>query len=348
VGGLLNSDVDDLSGVTGAMARLERNELFVSIVAPCFNEEAVIPELVRRCSAAATAAVKENYEIILTDDGSIDSTWRVILEQISTNRNLIGIKLSRNFGHQIAMTAGLSAAHGDLVFVLDADLQDPPELLGEMIDVMIETNADVIYGQRNTRAGEKWFKKISANLFYRILKGATDIGIPLDTGDFRLMSRRVCDLVAQMPERDRFIRGMVASVGFKQVAFKYHRHQRFAGETKYPIAKMASFALDAFLGFSMALLRFSSVAAAVLLVVLPFVAVHSLISWINGEVIPGWTSLMILIIVASFFQLVSLSIIGEYVGRIYLSSKSRPLFIVDAIKRSAPDAARSSETPHAL
>lgn len=308
---------------------------FVSIVVPCFNEEAGIAELVRRCRAGAAAAPCDNHEIILVDDGSTDNTWQVVLEQIEIHENIIGIRLSRNFGHQVALTAGLSAANGTVVFVLDADLQDPPELLGKMLETMKQNNADVVYGQRRSRAGEGWFKRKSASLFYRLLEKATDIVIPVDTGDFRLMSRRVSDLIAQMPERDRFIRGMVASVGFKQVPFAYDRQQRFAGDTKYPLAKMVSFAIDAFLGYSMLLLRFSSLAALALLVVLLFVAIYSLYSWLYLEVTPGWTSLMISIIVVSFFQLVSLGIIGEYVGRIYLSSKARPLFIIDAIQRNA-------------
>jgi glycosyltransferase involved in cell wall biosynthesis len=307
---------------------------FVSIVVPCFNEEAGIAELVRRCREAAVAAVGANYEIILVDDGSIDRTWPAILGQLNGNKNLIGIRLSRNFGHQVALTAGLAAVSGTVAFVIDADLQDPPELLGEMLRAMAQHEADVVYGQRKSRAGEGWFKKKSASIFYRLLKKATDVVIPIDTGDFRLMSRRVSDLIAQMPERDRFIRGMVASVGFKQVAFEYDRQQRFAGETKYPLSKMLSFAADAFLGYSMSLLRFSSIAALGLLVVLVLVAIYSLYAWLYLEVTPGWTSLMISIIVASFFQLISLSIISEYVGRIYLSTKARPLFIVDAIKRS--------------
>jgi glycosyltransferase involved in cell wall biosynthesis len=322
------------SSANSADGLVEAAPSFVSIVVPCFNEEAGIAELVRCCREAAIAAVGANYEIILVDDGSIDRTWPAILSELNGNKNLIGIRLSRNFGHQVALTAGLSAVSGTVAFVIDADLQDPPELLGEMLRAMAQQEADVVYGQRKSRAGEGWFKKKSASIFYRLLKKATDVVIPIDTGDFRLMSRRVSDLIAQMPERDRFIRGMVASVGFKQVAFEYDRQQRFAGETKYPLSKMLSFAADAFLGYSMSLLRFSSIAALGLLVVLVLVAIYSLYAWLYLEVTPGWTSLMISIIVASFFQLISLSIIGEYVGRIYLSTKARPLFIVDAIKRS--------------
>ncbi|MDO9298391.1 glycosyltransferase family 2 protein [Bradyrhizobium sp.] len=309
--------------------------LGLSIVVPCFNEEPGLAELVRRCCESASSAVGDSFELILVDDGSSDRTWDVITSQIAGHRNIVAIKLSRNYGHQIALTAGLSAVRGKVVFVIDADLQDPPELLNDMLGKMKESGADVVYGQRRTRAGETWFKTFAAKLFYRILERSTDVSIPVDAGDFRLMSRRIADIIAQMPERDRFIRGMVASVGFKQVAFPYDRQRRFAGSTKYPLAKMIHFATDAFLGYSMVLLRLSSIAALVLLLALIGVAVYSIYAWLYLEVVPGWTSIMISVIVVSFFQLVTLSVIGEYVGRIYLSTKNRPLFIIDSVERSS-------------
>ena len=307
--------------------------LSLSIVVPCFNEETGISELVRRCCQSAVSAVGEGYELILVDDGSTDGTWAAITSEIAHHANIVAIKLSRNYGHQVALTAGLSAVRGGAVFIIDADLQDPPELLNDMLKKMQESGADVVYGQRKSRAGDSWFKTSTASLFYRLLERSTDTLIPVDAGDFRLMSRRICDIIAQMPERDRFIRGMVASVGFKQIPFPYDRQQRYAGSTKYPLAKMIRFAADAFLGFSMALLRFSSLAAFALLVALIGVAVYSIYAWAYLEVVPGWTSIMISIIVVSLFQLIALSVIGEYVGRIYLSTKNRPLFIIDAIER---------------
>jgi glycosyltransferase involved in cell wall biosynthesis len=306
----------------------------ISIVVPCFNEASGLQELIRRCSESA-AAVGRKYELILVDDGSTDGTWDVIRSQIACYPNIVAMRLSRNFGHQIALTAGLAAVRGRLVLVIDADLQDPPELLGAMMEAMVDSGADVVYGERKSRAGEGWFKTFTASLFYRLLKRSTDVLIPVDVGDFRLMSRRVSDMIAQMPERDRFIRGMVASVGFKQIPFPYYREHRFAGSTKYPVSKMIRFATDAFLGHSMVLLRFSSIAAFALLLALIGVAAYSIYAWLYLEVVPGWTSIMITIIVVSFFQLVTLSVIGEYVGRIYLSTKNRPLFIVDVIERSS-------------
>jgi polyisoprenyl-phosphate glycosyltransferase len=312
-----------------------KNVLPLSIVVPCFNEEAGIQMLVERCCASATAAVPEGFELILVDDGSTDGTWSAITAELGRHENIVAIKLSRNHGHQVALTAGLSAVSGAAIFIIDADLQDPPELLGEMLKVMRESGADVVYGQRKSRSGEGWFKTFTAGLFYRLLELSTDILIPVDAGDFRLISRRVSDIIAQMPERDRFIRGMVASIGFKQVAFPYDRQERYAGSTKYPLSKMIRFAMDAFLGFSMVLLRFSSIAALGLLLALIGVGGYSIYAWAFLDVVPGWTSIMITIIVVSFFQLIVLSVIGEYVGRIYLSTKNRPLFIIDAIERRA-------------
>jgi polyisoprenyl-phosphate glycosyltransferase len=311
----------------------QTDALELSIVVPCFNEETGVEELVRRCNESAASAVGNNYELILVDDGSTDGTWHAITSQIGRYPKIVAIKLSRNFGHQVALTAGLSAVNGRIVFVIDADLQDPPELLNDMLKIMKDSGADVVYGQRRSRAGDSWFKTFTASLFYRLLERSTDILIPVDAGDFRLMSRRVSDIVAQMPERDRFIRGMVASIGFKQVPFLYDRQERYAGSTKYPLSKMIRFATDAFLGFSMVLLRFSSLVAFGLLLALIGVAAYSIYAWAYLEVVPGWTSIMITIIVVSFFQLIVMSVIGEYVGRIYLSTKNRPLFIVDAVER---------------
>jgi polyisoprenyl-phosphate glycosyltransferase len=312
----------------------QNDMLALSIVVPCFNEATGLSELIRRCCASAELVAGEDYELILVDDGSTDGSWKAIITAIDAHPNIVAIKLSRNYGHQVALTAGLSAVRGRTILVIDADLQDPPELLGDMLKLMRDSEADVVYGQRRSRTGETWFKTATARAFYRLLERSTDILIPVDTGDFRLMSRRIADIIAEMPERDRFIRGMVASVGFKQLPFPYDRQERFAGSTKYPLLKMVRFATDAFLGYSMVLLRFSSIAAFAMLLALVGVSAYSIHAWIYGQVVPGWTSLMIAIMVVAFFQLIALSVIGEYVGRIYLSTKNRPLFIIDAVKRS--------------
>jgi polyisoprenyl-phosphate glycosyltransferase len=305
----------------------------LSIVVPCYNEEQGIEQLVRRCCESAQAVFGTSFELILIDDGSTDGTWDRISGEIEKRPQLVAVRLSRNHGHQLALTAGLSAVNGDLVFVLDADLQDPPELLADFVKAMKEAPADVVYGQRLSRAGESWFKSWTAHLFYRALAQSAKTAIPVDTGDFRLMTRRVSDLIVRMPERDRFIRGMIAWVGFRQVALPYHRQDRFTGTTKYPFSKMMAFAIDAFLGYSMLLLRFSAMLAFFLFIVLMGVAAFTLHAWLFLEAVPGWTSTVLLIVFVSMAQLVVLSIIGEYVGRIYLSMKNRPLFIIDEVKR---------------
>lgn len=308
-------------------------DLELSIVVPCYNEALGLHELVRRCRDSAATAVGNSYELILVDDGSTDRTWDTMIS-LTAHENVVAIKLSRNYGQEVALTAGFAAVRGQAVLIIDVDLQDPPELLAKMLQRMKEASSEVVYSKRNSRVGETWFKTWTARSFYRLLERSTDVLISVDTGNFRLMSRRIADIIAQMPERDRFIRGMVASIGFKQVAFTYDQQERYAGSTKYPLAKLVRLAADAILGYSMVLLRFSSIAAFGVLVAFIGVAAYSLYAWIYLAVAPGWwTSLMLPIIIASFLQLVALSIIGEYVGRIYLSTKNRPLFIVDSIAR---------------
>jgi dolichol-phosphate mannosyltransferase len=306
----------------------------VSVVIPCFNEEESLSELVRRTVAAASSAVADKYEIILIDDGSTDRTWPLIDRFVLEDRHIVGVRLSRNHGHQLALSAGLSVARGNLALVLDADLQDPPELLGPMLELMRQQSADVVYGQRRRRSGEKGIKIGTAAIFYRLLAWITDVAIPVDTGDFRLMNRRITDLLVNMPERDRFIRGMVAWLGFKQVPYLYDRDVRYAGTTKYPLMKMFRFATDAFLGHSMILLRVAAVLALTLLVSLALLSAYSVYGWLSHETAPGWTSTTILIIAIGACQLLVLSILGEYIGRIYLEGKSRPLFIIDRVRRS--------------
>jgi dolichol-phosphate mannosyltransferase len=249
----------------------------------------------------------------------------------------------------LALTAGLSAVCGDLVLVIDADLQDPPELLGPMYDLMVREGADVVYGQRRSRAGESGFKRKSAEAFYRLLAKLTRVNIPVDTGDFRLMSRRISDQIVRMPEHDRFIRGMVAWLGFRQVAFEYDRNARFAGTTKYPLTKMIGFAADALVSFSMVPLRIATYVGALLTTVLTFVGIWALLGWILSGTVPGWTSLTLLVVMISSVQLLVLGLIGEYVGRTYIQSKHRPLFVISQLQRRArlPDRVPHDQVPAA-
>jgi dolichol-phosphate mannosyltransferase len=208
----------------------------LSIVVPCYNEEACLPALHERLSAAARATFRDDYEIILVNDGSKDRSWPIMTAMAAADPHLVAVNLSRNHGHQLALTAGLDLSRGDVVLVIDADLQDPPELLGDMVDTMRREEADVVYGVRKSRAGETAFKRATAHGFYRLLANATDVDIPLDAGDFRLISRRALDVLLAMPEQARFIRGMVAWIGFRQVPILYNRDERFAGDSKYPLS----------------------------------------------------------------------------------------------------------------
>jgi len=303
----------------------------LSIVVPCFDEEACMPVLHERLTKAARDAVGTDYEIVLVNDGSRDRTWAIMQDIAASDPRLVAINLSRNHGHQLALTAGLDLCRGDVVLVIDADLQDPPELLGEMLATMEREGADVVYGVRKSRAGETAFKRATAHGFYRLLSRATEVEIPVDTGDFRLMSRRALDAFLAMPEQARFIRGMVAWIGFKQVPLPYNRDQRFAGETKYPLRKMIRFALDALTGFSSAPLKLASHAGLWLSLGSVVIVAYILIGWLSGRSVPGWTSLMLVVVVLGAIQMFVLALMGEYLGRLYNQAKNRPLYIVQEI-----------------
>jgi len=303
----------------------------LSIVVPCYNEEACLKALHERLGAAARTTFGKDYEIVLVNDGSKDGSWPIMRELAQSDPHLVAVNLSRNHGHQLALTAGLDLACGDLILVVDADLQDPPELLGDMVETMRREGADVVYGVRKSRAGETAFKRATAHGFYRLLANATDVDIPLDAGDFRLMSRRALDVLLAMPEQARFIRGMVAWIGFRQVPILYHRDERFAGETKYPLAKMLRFAFDALTGFSSAPLKLASHAGFALSVGSVLIVLYIVYAWLSGHSIQGWTSLMLVVVVLGAVQMFVLALMGEYIGRLYNEAKGRPLYIVQEI-----------------
>lgn len=309
----------------------------LSIVVPCFNEEACLPLLHERLSAAAKQAVGEDYEIVLVNDGSRDRSWPIMQELSSGDPRLVAVNLSRNHGHQLALTAGLDLCRGETVLIIDADLQDPPELLGPMMDAMRDQEADVVYGVRKSRAGETAFKRATAHGFYRLLSRATEVDIPLDAGDFRLISRRALDALLAMPEQARFIRGMVAWIGFRQIPFAYDRAERHAGETKYPLSKMLRFAFDALTGFSSAPLKLASHAGLLLslgsLLIIGYIA----FAFMTGQSIQGWTSLMLVVVVLGAVQMFVLALMGEYIGRLYNEAKKRPLYIVQDIAGDRPN-----------
>ena len=312
----------------------------LSVVIPCYNEAACLPLLYHRVAAAARSAVGEDFEILLINDGSRDDSWPIMQRLAAADPHLVAINLSRNHGHQLALTAGLDLSAGEQILIIDADLQDPPELLVEMRAAMAETNADVVYAVRRKRAGETMFKKTTAAIFYRLLDRLTDTAIPLDTGDFRLMSRRALDALLSLPEQARFIRGMVAWIGFRQVPFAYDRAERHAGETHYPIGKMVRLAIDAVTGFSTAPLRFASHASVMLAGASLLLLVYIGWGYFAGSPVQGWTSTMLVVVVLSAVQMFVLGMIGEYIGRLYVESKRRPLYLVADVAGHARGHAR--------
>ncbi|MAE70869.1 MAG: glycosyltransferase [Gemmatimonadetes bacterium] len=305
-------------------------EIELSVVIPVYNEEEVLPECHKRVKAALEA-LELAYEIVFVNDGSSDSSVEILRAFAERDRFVRVVLLSRNFGHQIAITAGLDHARGAAVVVMDADLQDPPEVLGEMV-ARWRTGFDVVYGVRAQREGESAFKTASASIFYRLIRALAAVDIPLDAGDFRLMSRRAVDALRQIEERHRFVRGLVTWIGFRQTGIDYVREPRGAGVTKYPLRKMLIFAFDAIVSFSSAPLRvatalglFSSLAA------FGYGAYAVSAKLFNDRVVSGWTSTVIVVAFLGGVQLLSLGIIGEYLGRIYNEAKARPLYFVDEV-----------------
>jgi dolichol-phosphate mannosyltransferase len=312
----------------------------LSIVVPCFNEEDCLSTLHERLTAVARKAAGEDYELVLINDGSSDQSWTIMRQLAAKDPRLVAINLSRNHGHQLALTAGLDLCKGQTILIIDADLQDPPELLPAMLETMRSEQADVVYGVRKSRAGETAFKRATAHGFYRLLSRATEVNIPLDTGDFRLMSRRALDALLAMPEQARFIRGMVAWIGFRQVPLAYDRQERFAGETKYPLSKMVRFALDALTSFSSAPLKLASHAGLLLSIGSILLVLYIGWAWISGQSIQGWTSLMLVVVVLGAVQMFVLALMGEYIGRLYNEAKGRPLYIVQEIAGREPSKGR--------
>lgn len=302
----------------------------LSIVAPCFNEASCLPIFHARASAAALSQVGTDYEIVLVNDGSTDTTLEVMRRLAARDPHVVVVNLSRNHGHQLALSAGLSLAVGNRVLILDADLQDPPELLPEMMRLMDE-GAHVVYGQRRSRQGETPFKTFTARAFYRVLSAMVDVSIPLDTGDFRLLSRPALDVLNSMPERYRFVRGLVSWIGLRQVPLPYDRDARLAGHSAYNFTKMLRFAGDAITSFSIVPLRLASLFGCVTALGALMVLAYALIAWGLGYVVTGWTSVVSIILILGSVQLVVLGILGEYVGRLYLESKRRPLFIIESV-----------------
>lgn len=320
-------------GVSPAVLLAQRMRMpTLSVVVPCYNEQESIQACHERLTEVLGAA-GESYEIVYVDDGSRDQTV-ALLEQIQEgDPHAVVVQLSRNFGHQPAVTAGLTEAQGSAVVIIDADLQDPPELIPEML-ALWRSGYKVVYGIRQRRDGETPFKLWTAKAFYRLINSLSDVEIPLDTGDFRLIDRAVVDVFLQMPERHRLLRGMWSWIGFPQVGLPYKRAARFAGETKYPLRKMLGLALDGIVSFSVFPLRlvtalgFLSAGAAFIGIGYTLWVRLLTHSWVRG-----WAMTFIGILFMAGVQMLCLGILGEYIGRIYTESKQRPLFIQHAVRR---------------
>lgn len=300
----------------------------VSVVIPCYNESEVIDYTVEELLNVTNSIEGYQFELIFVNDGSADDTEAKLLNYSQQHDKVHLISFSRNFGHQPAVSAGIEAATGDAVVLIDADLQDPPHLIKDMIELW-EKGYDVVYGTRENREGESRFKLASAKWFYRILNYLSEVSIPLDTGDFRLMDRQVVDQLNAMPEKNRFIRGMVSWIGFNQTSIRYQRNARFAGETKYPLRKMLKFGLDGILSFSVKPLKLSIVmgflSSGIALLMLLYTVYVRLATdqWQSG-----WASMLVALLFIGGVQLISIGILGEYIARIYNESKNRPLYIV--------------------
>ena len=301
----------------------------LSIVIPMYYEQEVAQECYNRITSVCKSIENYEYEIIFINDGSKDKTLDILETFAFKDKNVKIISFSRNFGHQCAVTAGLKFVSGDAVVIIDSDLQDPPELIPEMLKLW-ENGYEVIYGKRKKREGESRFKLLTASMFYRTLNALSDVEIPKDTGDFRLVDRKVVDVINSLPEHNKFLRGLFSWVGFKQYAFEYKRKERFAGKTKYPLKKMLKLASDGIISFSTKPLKllggFGLLSILISFVILIYALLSFIFSWNN--ITAGWTSIMVAITFFAGVQLLSLWMISEYIGRIYDETKQRPQYII--------------------
>lgn len=298
----------------------------LSVIVPMYFEQAVARECYRRLTAVLQAQGYD-YELLFVNDGSTDDTLPILKELAARDERVRVLSFSRNFGHQVAVTAGVEYARGDALVIIDADLQDPPELIPEMVKLWRE-GWEVVYAKRKKRKGESAFKLMTAKMFYKTLRALTDIDIPADTGDFRLIDRKVANAFLCMPERSRFIRGMVAWLGFRQIPIEYERDERFAGETKYPLKKMLKLASNGILSFSTQPLQLVLQLGLVAIVVSLALLIYAIIAKATGHAEGGWASLMVTITFLGGVQLVSVGVLGQYLARMFEESKGRPLYVL--------------------
>lgn len=302
----------------------------ISIIVPMYYEEKVVKECYKRLSEILQRLVNYDYEIIFINDGSKDRTLELLEEIAELDQKIKIISFTRNFGHQCAVTAGLKHVSGDAIVIIDADLQDPPELIPDMILLWEEGNK-IVYGKRKSREGESRFKLISAKMFYEAINALSDMEIPKDTGDFRLVDREVVEVINSLPEHNKFLRGLWSWVGFKQIPYEYERKKRFAGKTKYPLKKMLKLASDGIISFSTKPLKIVGAFGLVSIAISAFIMIYAIISFVFklNNLAPGWTSLMVAITFFAGVQLLSIWIMSEYIARIYDESKNRPQYIIE-------------------
>jgi dolichol-phosphate mannosyltransferase len=303
----------------------------LSIIVPCFNEQDVIRETHKRLKEMLSLNAFRQHEILYINDGSRDSTLEILSLIAKKDRSVKVLSFSRNFGHQTAVTAGIHHATGDLAVIIDADLQDPPTVIPEMVKLQKKTGANVVYGVRSERKGETVFKRVTAKLFYRMLNSLSEVSIPLDTGDFRLIDRKVMDVFSRLGEKNKYVRGLISWVGFRQVPLHYVREPRFAGVTKYPLLKMMRFAKNGMMAFSKKPLKLATMTGFFSVVIGLLLAAYAVVSHFNPKfgTVSGWTSTLIIIVFFGGVQLLTVGVLGEYVGAVFDEVKGRPEYIID-------------------
>lgn len=309
---------------------IKKEDLFISIIIPCYNEEKVINKAYETITDVMNNELQYEYELLFIDDGSRDRTLEILKEISKKDSKIKILSFTRNFGHQNAVTAGINHCNGNIAIIMDADLQDPPSLIPKMVDKYLEFDCNIVYGQRIERKGESLFKKITAKWFYRFLNKISNIKIPLDTGDFRLIDNEVIEKFNELNEKNKFIRGLISWTGFSQKPLKYIRDERYSGKTKYPLYKMVKFALNGFMSFSKKPLMISVIIGFITIIIGIILFVYSIIAKFSGDIdtISGWTSTIITIIFLGGIQLFSLGLIGIYLGNIFDEVKDRPEYII--------------------
>ncbi|MDD2285681.1 MAG: glycosyltransferase family 2 protein [Paludibacter sp.] len=303
--------------------------MLLSVIIPCYNEELVIEETYKRLHKVMQT-MDLSYELIFINDGSRDKTLAILSRLASQDKQVKVLSFSRNFGHQCAVTAGINYCTGDAAVIIDSDLQDPPEVIVDMLKIMEEQKANVVYGVRKKRKGESWFKLVTAKYFYRLLNSLSDVRFPVDTGDFRLIDRSIIDTFNRMEEKNKYIRGLISWMGYKQVPCYYEREERFAGETKYPLRKMLKFAMIGVFYFSKKPLQIATYTGFISVAIGILYALVALITKIihPEALVTGWTTLIILIIFFGGVQLLTIGVLGQYIGNLFDEAKNRPEYII--------------------